>query len=149
MSEYRIGQVTKALGLSADALRYYERIGLLPRVSRRGSGARAYNDGDLSRLRFIRRAQQMNFTLAEIAALLKMRGAPQNARPGVRRLTEKKLAEVESRLKDLNVLRRELKLLIGLCTGGKDGCPIIRRMNADSPSRKILANRTRDHQRGT
>lgn len=135
MSEYRIGQVTAALGLSADTLRYYERIGLLPRVSRRGSGARVYGDEDLSRLRFIRRAQQMNFALAEIATLLKMRRSPQQARPGVRRLTEQKLAEIESRLKDLNVLRRELKLLISLCAGGKNGCPIIQRLDKGRLSR--------------
>lgn len=129
MSKYRIGEVTASLGLSADTLRYYERIGLLPRVSRR-AGSRVYSDVDLSRLRFIRRAQQMNFTLAEIAALLRMRAAPQRARPAVRRLTQKKLAEVERRLQDLNVLRRELKLLINLCASGKEACPIIRRIDA-------------------
>jgi len=80
MSEYRISQVTDALGLSADTLRYYEKIGLLPRVSRAGSGARRYNDEDLSRLRFIQRSQKMNFSLAEIAVLLQMRAAPQRAR---------------------------------------------------------------------
>jgi DNA-binding transcriptional MerR regulator len=129
MSEYRISQVTDALGLSADTLRYYEKIGLLPRVSRAGSGARRYNDEDLSRLRFIQRSQKMNFSLAEIAVLLQMRAAPPRARRNVRNLAEKKLAEIENSLKDLNVLRRELRLLISLCVGGKDGCPIIRRID--------------------
>src|SRR3972149_6034206 len=129
MSEYRISQVTDALGLSADTLRYYEKIGLLPRVSRAGSGARRYNDEDLSRLRFIQRSQKMNFSLAEIAVLLQMRAAPQRARRNVRNLAEMKLAEIENSLKDLSVLRRELRLLISLCVGGKDGCPIIRRID--------------------
>ena len=129
MSEYRIGQVMAALGLSADTLRYYEKIGLLPRVARGGSGARAYNNKDLSRLRFIQRSQKMKFSLAEIATLLRMRDSPQRARRGVRDVAAKKLAEVESRLQDLNVLRQELRLLINLCAGGKDGCPIIRRID--------------------
>lgn len=57
MSQYRIGDVAEKLGLSADALRYYERIGLLNRVSRDGAGIRLYNDKDLSRLRFIQRGR--------------------------------------------------------------------------------------------
>ncbi|OGI63872.1 MAG: heavy metal-responsive transcriptional regulator [Candidatus Muproteobacteria bacterium RBG_16_60_9] len=115
--------------MSADTLRYSEKIGLLPRVSREGSGARVYNDKDLSRLRFIQRSQKMNFSLAEIAKLLQIRDAPQRARRDVRNLAEKKLAEIENSLKDLNVLRRELRLPINLCTGGRDGCPIIRRID--------------------
>jgi len=129
MSEYRIGQVTAALGLSADTLRYYERIGLLPRVSRGGSGVRVFSDADMSRLRFIQRAQKMNFALAEIAMLLQMRDSPRRARRVVRNLAAKKLAEIEGRLKDLNVLRRELRLLINLCAGDAAECPIIRRID--------------------
>jgi MerR family transcriptional regulator, copper efflux regulator len=129
MSEYRIGQMTSALGLSADTLRYYERIGLLPRISRRGSGARAYDDKNLSRLRFIQRAQKMNFSLAEIATLLQMRDSPQRARRRVRALTEKKLTEVEQHLKELNQLRRELRLLVNLCNGNSNSCPIIRKID--------------------
>jgi len=126
LSQYRIGHVTRNLGLSADTLRYYERIGLLPKVMRGSSGARIYNDGDLARLRFIRRAQQMNFTLSEIASLLRMRAAPHKARRHVRELTGRKLAEVEARLAELKTLRNELQLIINLCTGAKGGCPIIK-----------------------
>ncbi len=64
-----IGEVSQSTGLSADTLRYYERIGLLPRVVRASSGRRRYSDRDISRLQFIQRAQRMNFTLAEIADL--------------------------------------------------------------------------------
>ncbi|HEX9811804.1 MAG TPA: heavy metal-responsive transcriptional regulator [Burkholderiales bacterium] len=142
MSAYRIGQVTAALGLSADTLRYYEKIGLLPRVSRAGSGVRVYDDNDLSRLRFIQRAQKMDFSLTEIGMLLQMRVAPQRARQNVRALAARKLAEIESRLKDLTQLRRELKLLIDLCAGLKGGCPIIRRING-SQSHGTNAGRAR------
>lgn len=125
MGQYRIGEVTGRLGLSADTLRYYERIGLLPKVARNATGLRRYNDKDLSRLRFIRRAQTMDFSLAEIAALLAMREAPQRARRQARELTQRKLGEIEARLAELKTLRDELKLLINLCSGSKKKCPII------------------------
>jgi len=129
MSQYRIGDVSQKLGLSADTLRYYEKIGLLPKVGRNGAGIRFYNDRDLSRLRFIQRAQQMDFTLAEIRELLRMREAPQKARKRVRELTAHKLAEVESRLAELQALRRELALLMNLCSAGGKSCGIIKAIN--------------------
>jgi len=125
MNGYRIGQITEILGLSPDTLRYYEKLGLLSRVARSSSGLRIYNDRDISQLRFIQRAQQMNFSLAEIGILLKMRENPQNARKNVRLLTAHKLAEVENRMKDLETLRKELQLLLNLCETSEDGCPII------------------------
>ncbi len=67
----------------------------------------------------------MNFTLVEIGNLLKMREAPQYARTEVRQLTVKKLNEVEQRLAELDILRKELTLLVNLCTATEQGCPII------------------------
>ena len=134
MSQYRIGAITARLGLSADTLRYYEKIGLLPGVLRDESGTRLYNDKDISRLKFIQRAQKMDFTLAEIADLLKMREDPQRARKGVRELTATKLEAVQARLKEITTLRNELRLLLNLCQASADGCPIIE--NIDQPSRR-------------
>lgn len=121
----RIGEVTKLLGISADTLRYYEKIGLLPPIGRTDSGIRVYEQRDLSRLRFIRRAQKMQFSLREIAELLNMREDPQHARNEVRILTRNKLNEVEEHLVDLQFLRNELQLLLNLCIASEDGCPII------------------------
>ncbi len=129
MGQYRIGAIAAKLGLTADTLRYYEKIGLLPRIARQDSGVRLYNDQDLSRLRFIQRAQKMDFTLAEIAELLKMREAPHKARARVRALTARKLAEVETRLAELKSLRNELALLLNLCTAGGKSCGIIKEIN--------------------
>lgn len=129
MGQYRIGDVTEKLGLSADTLRYYEKIGLLPRVGRNDVGIRFYNDQDLSRLMFIQRAQRMDFTLAEIGELLKMREAPHKARKRVRELTAQKLAEVEARLAELKTLRDELALLMNLCSAGGKNCGIIKEIN--------------------
>ncbi len=127
-----IGQVAARTGLSADTLRYYERLGLIGPVARTPSGRRRYGARDLSRLRFIRRAQQMGFSLAEIGQLLQMRDDPQHARPQVRRLTAAKLAEVEARLTELTTLRDELRLLLNLCRGSADGCPIIDGIDAEA-----------------
>lgn len=125
MNEYRIGKMTELVGLSADTLRYYEKIGLLPTIARNSGGVRLYADKDASRLRFIKRAQRMNFSLAEIAQLLEMRDSPGSVRKEVRALTQQKLLQVEEQLEDLNILRDEMRLLINLCRGAKDGCPII------------------------
>jgi len=122
---YRIGEITKLLNLSADTLRYYEKIGLLPRISRNASGLRVYCEQDLSRLKFIRRAQRMRFSLAEIAQLLRLREDPQHAKPEVRKLAGEKLADIETDLNELSTLRNELLLLVNLCSAGEDGCPII------------------------
>ncbi len=132
MCSYPIGEVARQLALSADTLRYYEKIGLLPKVSRAESGVRRYCDKDISRLKFIKRAQQMNFTLAEIGDLLKMREDPQHARAEVRQLTANKLMEVEARLAELDTLRRELTLLVNLCSASGEGCPIMDRFEEDA-----------------
>lgn len=125
MNGFQIGEVSTLLGISADTLRYYEKIQLLPAVARTDAGIRVYVERDLSRLRFIKRAQKMQFSLREIAALLKMRQDPQHARDEVRLLTGSKLDEIEERLEDLQVLRNELRLLLNLCSASLDGCPII------------------------
>jgi len=125
MKEYRIGDMTKQLGLSADTLRYYEKIGLLKTIPRNSSGIRVYSDKHLSQLKFIQRAQKMNFKLAEIKSLLQMREDPQHARNEVRQLTKEKLEEVEAHLIVLTTLKTELALLINLCRGSENGCPII------------------------
>ena len=129
MTGQRIREVTQLLGLSADTLRYYEKIGLLPRVARNSAGARNYSEQDISRLRFIQRAQKMNFSLAEIADLLRMRAAPQRARTPVRELTAKKLVAVENQVKELQTLRDELQLLLNLCASGRRSCAIIKKID--------------------
>ncbi len=131
MAIYRIGEVTKMLNLSADTLRYYEKINLLSNISRNASGIREYNDKNISLLKFIRRAQKMNFSLAEISDLIQMRTDPQHARNEVRLLTAQKLKEINNSIEDLTTLRNELQLLMNLCFGSDDGCPIIDSIDGD------------------
>ncbi|TAN02452.1 MAG: MerR family transcriptional regulator [Rhodanobacteraceae bacterium] len=124
MSSCRIGEAAQHVGMSADTLRYYERIGLMRRALRDGGGRRAYTDAELERLRFIKRAQAMDFKLAEIRQLLELRDHPPSARVEARRLAHDKLAEVIERLRTLRHLRDELRLLLNLCLGAEQ-CPIL------------------------
>lgn len=138
-----IGEAALLLGLSHDTLRYYERIGLLPPIARTPSGVRRYHSDDLARLRFIQRTKDMGFTLDEIAALLKMRAAPREARLEVRRLTAAKLAAVEERLRELGLLRQELRRLLQLCATEQCGCGILNGLGHDSAGEAAPASNRR------
>lgn len=127
----QIGDVARQLNISADALRYYEKIHLLLPISRDTSGLRNYSEKDVSRLKFIQRAQRMGFSLEDIGRLLEFREAPQEAKPDVRRLAGEKLAYVEEQLRELKILRDELTLLINLCATSEDGCAIIKGLEDD------------------
>ncbi len=125
MTACSIGEVTRRLGMSADTLRYYEKIGLLPRVARNGSGVRRYDRTDLARLKFIQRARLMNFSLDEIRNLLQFRSDPSGSKAQVRELTRRKLDDIGARVDALQALRQELDLLMDSCTGSGKSCPII------------------------
>lgn len=127
----RIGKIVEALNISADTLRYYEKIGLMSNVHRDHSGVRFYNDKDISRLRFIKRAQKMGFSLEEVANLLSFRENPQQAKPQVRELAHHKLMKIEEHLIELATLRDELRLLTNLCGASSDGCPILESFSHD------------------
>lgn len=125
----RIGEVVASQGISADTLRYYEKIGLMPRVKRNAGGARLYSDTDISRLSFIRHAKKMGFSLDEITLLLRFRENPRKAKPRVRKLARKKLAEIENSLAALSALRDELRHLSDLCAAGSGACPIVKKID--------------------
>ena len=125
-----IRQAGQETGLSPDTLRYYERIGLLGPVARNNGGQRRYSDTDIARLRFVRRAQAMDFSLEEIGQLLVLRDQPGDVRGDVRQMTETKLAAIERRIHSLNRLRDELAALVDACRMGDGDCPIIARMDS-------------------
>lgn len=122
---YSIGTIGEQTGLSADTLRYYEKIGLLDDIQRTG-GQRRYSQRHLDQLKFIRRAQAMDFSLKEISQLLKLRKDPVGSRAEARTLAEDKLDAINRRIKTLRSLQKELKGLIDECHGsGPGACPII------------------------
>jgi len=129
MAELKIGELAQRAGVNVDTVRYYERSGLLPAPARRPSGYRAYDADTVRRLRFIRRAKGLGFTLGEIEALLAI-SAQRDVR-AVKRATQRKLADVEQRLTELRRVRDALAGLVEHCPGhGRaDACPILAALN--------------------
>lgn len=125
MHSMTIGKLAERAGVNIDTIRYYERHGLLPSPPRRPSGYRQYAAADVGRLRFIRRAKELGFTLAEIAELLSL-SAGRDVR-GVKRRAEQRLAQVERKIRELQRVRRGLKSLIAACPGhgALERCPIV------------------------
>ncbi len=133
-----IGETSNLLGLSTDTLRYYEKSGLLPVISRNESGRRIYDEQDLSNLRFIMRAKKMNFSLSEIADLLQMRQQPHAVKDEIHLLTANKLSDIENHIEELSHLRNELILLLNLCQNSEKGCPIIDKLDEGEACQKKL-----------
>ena len=112
----QIGIVAKKIGLSVDAIRFYERNSLLPRVARTPGGFRQYGESDLETLAFIRRVQGLGFKLSEIRGLLKLRGNRLQPCAPVQRRLKEKLGDVQRKLGDLHKLDHELRLALRACT---------------------------------
>jgi MerR family transcriptional regulator, mercuric resistance operon regulatory protein len=127
-----IGRLAEAAGVNVETIRYYQRRGLVDEPYKPPGGHRRYAPAAASRVRFIKRAQQLGFTLEEVGSLLRLEDS-QSCRE-TRRLAEHKLASIEERLADLNRMRRMLKGLIAQCArGGRPrSCPIIATLSADS-----------------
>lgn len=117
VTRLRIGQIARKASVAADTVRFYERVGLLPTPSRSPAGYRLYPPTAASRLQFIQRAKGVGFTLDEIRTLLTLGADPRARSVDVRRQTEGKIAEVETKIRDLQLLRRRLKTLVASCDG--------------------------------
>ena len=126
----QIGIVAKKIGLSVDAIRFYERNGLLPRPPRTEGGFRRYGESDVETLAFVRRVQGLGFKLSEIRGLLKLRGDRFQPCAPVQRRLQEKLADVQQKLIDLRRLEHELRLALRSCNRElrkRDAhCPILR-----------------------
>ena len=126
-STMTIGQVARQAGVNVQTLRYYERRRLLLPTTRRATGYRLYDRDAVRRLRFIQNAQELGFTLKEIAQLLALRVDDTAQCRAVKQRAEAKLAEVVKKLKRLSRLKHVLKDLIGSCDAGRSTteCPIL------------------------
>ncbi|HEU0229577.1 MAG TPA: Cu(I)-responsive transcriptional regulator [Burkholderiaceae bacterium] len=121
-----IGQASKASGVSAKMIRYYEQIDLIPRASRGDSGYRAYAQTDIHRLRFIRRARDLGFSVAEIGDLLSLWNDRSRQSADVKRLAKAHIAELEDRIDSLRQMADTLNTLIACCAGDeRPDCPIL------------------------
>jgi Cu(I)-responsive transcriptional regulator len=113
-----IGDLGKATGTKVETVRYYERIGLLPKPSRSTGNYRTYGASELNRLSFIRRARDLGFSLDQVRALLRLSDDRTGDCAAVDRIASEHLREVDRKLADLKTLRRELKSVIDSCDGG-------------------------------
>jgi MerR family copper efflux transcriptional regulator len=126
-----IGAIAKRAGVGVDTVRYYERAGLLEPRERLASGYRRYTDDEVARLRFIRRAQALGFSLKEIHELLSLSTKRDVAR--VKRTAEAKLKDIDARIAELQRVRSGLAVLVNACPGhGRMAdCPILQALGAE------------------
>ena len=132
MTELSIGQLAEQAGVAIDTVRYYERNALLAPAGRRASGYRYYGDGELRRLRFIRRAKALGFSLEDIRVLLGLSAERDIAE--VKRTAQRKLADIEHRMAELGRIRSGLHALISACPGhGRaETCPILTALDPET-----------------
>jgi Hg(II)-responsive transcriptional regulator len=122
-----IGNVAKAARISVEAIRFYEKRGLLGKVGRTASGYRQYPPETVKRIRFIQHAKDAGFTLAEIDELLRLRHSRRDTCARIRGRAIDKLQEVEQRVRDLKLIRDALSDLVDRCDNNDDmgECPIV------------------------
>lgn len=131
----RSGEVAAAVGVNVQTLRYYERRGILPKPQRTRAGYRAYSTETVRLLRFIKRAQELGFTLDEIEELLRLRTDRRSSCSQVKAATAAKLADIDSRIDSLRKMRRALTVLLDSCgPGGRArDCPILEAFDSPPP----------------
>jgi len=143
-SVLQIGKVAQKTGLSVDAIRFYERSGLLPRPTRSNAGYRLYHQSEVADLEFIQQAQQLGFSLTEIRELLSIQRHPQQeACVHVRALIAQKLVVVRSKIRELQTLEAGLSGALRKCDNAlrqpakhQDCCPVLQEITAPHVRRK-------------
>lgn len=120
-----IGTAAELSGVSAKMVRHYESLGLLPRVGRTDSGYRQYVEADVHTLRFIKRARDLGFSMAEIAELVALWQNRRRASANVKRIAQKHLDELSQRIEAMQAMQRSLQQLLHHCQGNeRPDCPM-------------------------
>jgi MerR family mercuric resistance operon transcriptional regulator len=117
LGKLTIGKIARSAELAIDTVRYYEREGLIEKPARSASGYRNYRPEIVARLRFIRQAKELGFTLSEIKELLSLRAMPGRSSGDVKARAEAKIADIERRIAALRGMKRALTQLTAACTG--------------------------------
>jgi MerR family mercuric resistance operon transcriptional regulator len=121
-----IGVISARTAVNIDTIRYYERIGILPKPPRSAGGHRLYGNEHKQRLVFIRRARELGFSLSQVRELLALKGGRRITCAKVKTITEQHIADVRQRLKELKHLESVLSDLIAQCPGSDvPDCPIL------------------------
>lgn len=128
----QIGDAAEASGISAKMIRYYEEIGLVPPPKRRGSGYRIYEDSDVHRLRFIKRARALGFPVERIRELLQLWNDRRRPSREVKRVALAHIADMEAQIGRMRELLGTLKHLARACEGdSRPHCPILEDLAGD------------------
>ena|SRR5437868_6925836 len=132
-----MGQVAQRGGVNPQTIRYYEREGLLPEPPRSASGYRAFSPDAVHRVLFIKRAQELGFSLAEIRELLSIQINTKKGCTDVKRLAKTKIVDIERKIRTLQSMKRVLVKLAKVCPGQgpSSQCPILESFN----SKPVLA----------
>ena len=112
-----IGRLASEVGINLETVRFYERQGLLPKPPRSTSGYRLFPVDAARRLRFIKRAQELGFSLNEIRELLTLRTSPRTTSAEIRKRAEAKIADIEGKIKTLDSMKKTLHKLAKSCAG--------------------------------
>ena len=131
MKTLTIGKVARAAGVGVETVRFYERKGLIEEPPRLASGYRQYPQNIVRRLRFIKRAKELGFTLKEIGDLLSLRNRPDTRCADIRAEAETKITHIEQKIRDLEGMRYALRHLADTCKnqGPLDECPILKALD--------------------
>lgn len=123
---HNIGEAAALSGVSAKMIRHYESIGLIPEAARTFAGYRLYSDADVHRLRFVKRARNLGFSMKQIEVLLSLWSDRSRASADVKRLASEHAAELAERIAEMQAMQRTLENLARRCHGdGRPECPIL------------------------
>jgi len=133
MKSLTIGRLAKQAGVNLETVRFYERRGLLPRPPRSASGYRLFPAEAARRLKFIRRAQELGFSLAEIADLLALRVSRRTTSAEIRARAKAKITDIEAKMRSLDSMRKTLVKLTKACDGCTPvaHCPILESLDGE------------------
>ncbi len=137
-----IGQLARNAGVGVETIRFYERKKLINQPKRPAAGFRRYDDETERRIRFIRQAQELGFTLAEIRQLLELRLDPRRGCAEVKAEAETKIAGIDGKLASLRAMRKALVEITVSCSGEgpTSECPILDAIEAPAARRKAAGN---------
>lgn len=125
-----IGGLAKATGTKINTIRFYEEIGIMPEAARTAAGQRTYEDRDIERLSFIRRARKLGFSIGEARSLLELKNEPDGECQKAADIAYRHLHSVDERLAELTALREELLQITEPCRGGSvSDCVIIEKIS--------------------
>src|ERR1700754_213395 len=138
---YSIGSLSQLARVNVETIRYYEKVDLLPAASRASNGYRQYDRSSLERLSFIRRGRELGFTIDEIRELLTLAHNPEHPCADADRMTRAHIADIEGRIRDLQRMRRALRMVVDFTRTKAEHCELL---NALARTDGCSKHRTRD-----